>query len=133
MKFAVALIGPVLIAGATGTAWAQAPAGGNAAAGTTVFQRCMACHKVGPGAKNGLGPALNGVVGRKAAAAPGYTYSPALAGSKLVWNDATLSQFLTAPAKLVPGTKMVMSFPKPQDRADVIAYLKQFKADGSKK
>jgi cytochrome c len=106
---------------------------GNAEAGAVVFRKCLACHKVGPDAKNGIGPVLNGVVGRPAAAYPGYSYSAANRNSGLTWDDVTLTLYLHAPRKLVPGTKM--SFPgivKNQDIADVIAYLKQFKADGQR-
>lgn len=108
-----------------GAAVAQTkPAG--AAAGKLVFMRCMACHSVEKGGPNKVGPNLSGVVGRKAAAVAGYRYSPALTGAKLTWTEAQLDKWLTRPAGLVPGTSMVFAgLPKPEDRANVIAYLKK--------
>jgi len=117
-----------------GGALAGEKTSGNAAAGEKVFARCAACHQVGPAAKAGFGPVLNGVVGRKAALSACYAYSPAMKGAGLTWNTATLDRYLTAPAKLVPGTKMVFpGLPEAKDRADVIAYLRQFDAQGRKK
>lgn len=104
---------------------------GRAAAGAAVFQQCAACHAVGPGAQNGVGPVLNGVVGRPAGSAPGYRYSSAMRGSGLTWDGATLERFLGAPAEAIPGTRMGFAgLSSQQDRADVIAYLQQFAADG---
>lgn len=101
---------------------------GSAAAGEKLFkQRCAACHTVAPGAKSGVGPVLRGVVGRKAASVPGFSYSPALKGSKLVWNAASLDKYLNSPGKVVPGTRMVIAVPNPADRAAVIAYLQSQK------
>jgi cytochrome c len=104
---------------------------GNATAGATVFAQCSACHAVGPTAQKGIGPVLNGVMGRRAATSAGYRYSAALRNSALTWDEATLAHFLRAPEQVVPGTKM--AFPglaSSQDIADVIAYLKQYAADG---
>jgi cytochrome c len=104
---------------------------GNAEAGAIVFKKCLVCHKVGPQATNGVGPLLNGVVDRPAGTFPGYNYSAAMRNSGLVWDEPTLTTYLHAPRKLVPGTKMTFpGLPKDQDIADVIAYLKRFNADG---
>lgn len=104
---------------------------GNAEAGATVFKRCMACHKVGPDARKGVGPVLNGVVGRAAATYPDYSYSTAMKNSGLIWDEATLTTYLQAPRKLVPGTKMTFAgLKKQQEIADVIDYLKQYDAQG---
>jgi cytochrome c len=74
---------------------------------------------------------LNGVVGRPAGQYPNYNYSSANKNSGLVWNERTLADYLRAPAKVVPGTKMIFSgLKKDQEVSDVIAYLKQFTADG---
>jgi len=101
---------------------------GNADHGKTVFQQCKICHAVGPGAKAGVGPEQNNVIGSVAGSRAGYNYSPAMkeAGEKgLVWNEDNLNKFLENPKAVVPGTKMVFAGLKnPQDRADVIAYLK---------
>jgi cytochrome c len=106
---------------------------GRADVGAIVFKQCMACHQVGPSARNGIGPMLNGVVGRPAGLYPGYSYSSANKSSGLVWDERTLTRYLRAPADVVPGTKMIFfGLKKSQDVADVIAYLKQFDADGKR-
>jgi len=124
-----ALMGTMLVS--PSVAAPPAPAG-NAEKGKAVFARCAACHRIDPTAVGGMGPNLSGVHGRKAGMLKGYTYSPAMKASGLQWDDATLSRFLSAPTKVVPGTKM-MAPPvgDPQDRANVIAYLKT--AGGTKK
>jgi len=106
---------------------------GNAAHGQQIFARCSACHTIGQSGGK-MGPALNGVVGRKAGAVAGYAYSPAMKKSGLTWDAATLARFLQGPSKLVPGTKMFFpGLASPQDQADAVAYLKQYRGDGSKK
>lgn len=103
---------------------------GDAAAGAKVFAQCSACHAVGAGAQNNIGPPLNGVVGRAAGTYPGFRYSSAMRKSGLTWDEGTLAQYLRGPDKTVPGTKMV--FPgvaSDQDVANVIAYLKQQTAE----
>ena len=100
-------------------------------AGAVVFKKCMACHQVGPNAKNGIAPVLNGVVGRPAGQYPNYSYSSANKNSRLVWDERTLARYLRAPAKVIPGTKMIFfGLKKDQEISDVIAFLKQFAADG---
>ncbi|MBV8525155.1 MAG: cytochrome c family protein [Acetobacteraceae bacterium] len=104
------------------------------AAGEKQFAVCKACHQIGPNAKNGVGPELNGVVGRKAGSVSGYNYSPANKNSGLTWDEATLTKYLQNPQEVVKGTKMI--FPGIKDEAkvkDVIAYLAQFGPDGQKK
>lgn len=108
------------------SAWAD----GDTAAGATVFAQCSACHAIGAGAQNNVGPVLNGVVGRPAGTYPSYRYSTAMKRSGLTWDEATLKQYLKGPDKLLPGTKM--AFPglaSDADLANVIAYLKQQSAD----
>ena len=105
---------------------AAAPAG-DAAKGAKLFAQCKICHSVEPG-KNGLGPSLYDVVGRKAGTEAGFTYSPAMKNSGLTWTDAELTEYLRAPMKLVPGTKMAFAgIANEKDRADVIAYLDTLK------
>jgi cytochrome c len=97
-----------------------------------VFGKCSACHAVGPNAENKAGPILNGIVGQKAGEVPGYSFSDAMKNSGMVLDEATLTTFLKSPRKAIPGTKMTFAgLPKPQDIANVIAYLKTFAADGS--
>jgi cytochrome c len=96
---------------------AQQISQGRADVGAIVFKQCMGCHQVGPSARNGIGPVLNGVVGRPAGVYAGYSYSSANKSSGLV-----------------PGTKMIyFGLKKSQDVADVVAYLKQFNGEGQNK
>jgi len=91
------------------------------------FNACRACHTVQKDAKSGVGPNLHGVAGRPAASLSGFTYSAALKGAKLRWDDETLSDYLAAPMKKVPGTRMPIATPDPAKRAAIIAYLKSLK------
>ncbi|MDF2638739.1 MAG: cytochrome c [Novosphingobium lindaniclasticum] len=91
------------------------------------FNSCRACHSVDKGGKNGIGPNLNGIVGRNAASMPGFNYSSALKNARLSWDDRSLDTFLAAPAKKVPGTRMPIGTPDPAKRAAIIAYLKTLK------
>ncbi|MGI1661625.1 c-type cytochrome [Palleronia sp. KMU-117] len=105
---------------------------GDAARGAEIFVQCSGCHEVGPGAENAIGPHLNGVFGRRAAAFEDYRYSKGLdrAGSDgLVWDLDTLDAYLENPRILVSGTRMSFpGLPDKQDRNDVLAYLRQFSA-----
>lgn len=91
--------------------------------GALFRQRCASCHSVAPGQRTPLGPNLSGVVGRKAAATPFATYSPALKNSNLTWTRANLDRFLAAPTRMVPGTRMVVMLSDAQQRAAVLDYL----------
>ena len=100
---------------------------GDAASGAKLFAQCRVCHSVEPG-KNGLGPSMHGVVGRKAGTLAGFNYSPAMKASGFVWSDAKLNDYLRAPMKSVPGTKMAFAgIADDKRRADVIAYLDTLK------
>ncbi len=97
---------------------------GTAAAGEKVVVVCKTCHAFEAG-KNMIGPSLHGIVGRHSGIAPGYTYSAANKNSGIVWTEDKLFQYLENPQRVVPGTKMTYTGVKdPQQRADVIAYLK---------
>lgn len=125
MKLVV--ISLAVLAATAGPAHAQ-----DAAAGATVFKKCMSCHAVGEGAQNKQGPELNGLIGRPAASAAGYQYSDAMKASGLTWDEPTLTQYLKSPKAMVPGTKMAFPGLKADaDIANVIAYLRQFAADGT--
>jgi cytochrome c len=96
---------------------------GNADHGKVVFLQCKTCHVRIEG-QNRIGPSLAGVVGRKAGTVAGFSYSDANKNSGITWTPEKLFQYLEAPQRVVPGTKMTFAgLPKPQDRADVIAYL----------
>jgi cytochrome c len=98
---------------------AQGPANGAAA-----FAQCRACHTLNKGGRNGIGPNLNGVFTRPPASAAGFSYSPAFKKAALTWDDKTLGEFLAAPQKKVPGTRMPIGVSDPAKRAAIIAYLK---------
>ncbi len=109
--------------------WAQ-----DAAAGEKNFVVCRACHQIGPDAKIGIGPVLNGIVGRKAGTYEGFTYSQANRESGIIWTPEELDKYLTNPQAIIPHTKMI--FPGIRDeqkRKDVVAYLAQFGPDGQQK
>lgn len=104
-----------------------ASAEGDAAKGEKVFRKCKACHAVGEGAKNKVGPQLNGIVGRAFGSADGFGYSSALtdmAAEGKTWTEEELAGFLTKPKAYMPGTKMAFAgLRKEADVANVIAYL----------
>ncbi|MCR6631083.1 MAG: cytochrome c family protein [Magnetospirillum sp.] len=104
-----------------------AQAAGDAAAGEKVFNQCKACHTVQAG-QNRVGPSLHGVVGRKAGSVEGFNYSPAMKNSGITWTAETLDKYLAEPKTVVVGNKMAFAgLKKPEDRANVIAYLEQQK------
>ncbi len=100
-----------------------ARADGDPAKGEAIYRRCQGCHSID---RNRIGPMHKGLFGRKAGTVPGFAYSDAMKNSGIVWNEQTLDQFLQGPRKMVPGTKMTYAgVPDAQERADLIAYLKQ--------
>lgn len=97
---------------------------GNAANGEKIFGQCKTCHVAEMGV-NRVGPSLWGIVGRTAGSIEGFKYSPANKNSGLVWTEEQMFSYLEAPQKVIKGTYMAFAGLKnPQDRADVIAYLK---------
>src|SRR3954462_2231501 len=114
---------------AAGSAHAQ-----DVAAGETSFKKSLACHRVGPDAKNLVGPVLNGLEGRKSGTIEGYSYSEANKNSGITWSEDTFKEYITDPRAKIPGTKMVFAGIKNEkERGDLWAYLKQFDASGNKK
>lgn len=99
-----------------------------AAAKPPAFATCAICHKTGAGEVSPMGPNLFRVGGRKAGSLPGYAYSPAMKGSKIVWNKATLTRFVMNPKGTVPGTKMAYPGQKdPKAAAAIADYLLRLK------
>jgi cytochrome c len=106
----------------------------DATAGEQVFKRCMPCHRIGEGAKNLVGPELNGLDGRKAGSVVGYNYSDANKNSGITWSETTFKEYIKDPRAKIPGTKMVFpGIKNEKEAADLWAYLKQFGPDGKKK
>ena len=106
----------------------------DAAAGKTSFNKCMACHSIGDGAKNKVGPVLNGLDGRKSGTAPDFSYSDANKNSGITWNKDQFLDYIKDPKAKIPGTKMVFVGIKNEKEAnDVWAYISQFDKDGKTK
>ena len=100
-----------------------AHANGNAERGKELYEsRCVGCHSLDA---NRIGPKHRGVFGRKAGSVEGFTYSPAVQDSSVVWSDETLARWLTNPQEVIPGQRMNFRVSQPQDRADIVAYLKK--------
>jgi cytochrome c len=104
-----------------------ANAAGDAQAGRAAFARCASCHQVGPSARNGFGPHLNGIIGRRAGSTPDYAYSAAMKNAGIVWSEQTLTAFLKSPGDTVPGNKMrFWGIGSDRQIADLLAYLREF-------
>jgi cytochrome c len=126
---------PIVLGLAIGlAAYAGSARAQDAAAGEVAFRACRACHAVGEGAHDEVGPVLNGIVGRAAGSYPDYSYSEANKSSGLTWDEPTLTRYLKHPQSVVPGTKMSFAgVARDRDIANIIAYLKQFGPDGKKR
>jgi len=121
------VIGVVGAAGVLATAGSFASMSslvGDPGRGKTLYQACQGCHSID---ENDLGPKHRGVVGRPAGSIADYAYSAALKNSGLTWDEATLDRWLTNPSALVPGTKMFFQVGDGQNRADIIAFLREQK------
>jgi cytochrome c len=113
---------------------AQAAQAQDVAAGEQSFKKCLPCHSIGDGAKNKVGPELNGLDGRHSGSAPGYSYSDANKNSGITWDEAQFKEYIKDPKAKIPGTKMI--FPGIKNETEVNnlwAYIKQFDAEGKKK
>lgn len=103
---------------------------GDAERGAGHFRQCASCHTIGEGARNGIGPHLNGVFGRTAGTVPDASYSSnmiRMGDDGLIWTAETLDAYLENPRALVSKTRMSFRGIKdPQERADIMAYLRQF-------
>jgi cytochrome c len=104
------------------------------AAGEQSFKKCFPCHSVGEGAKNKVGPELNGLEGRHSGSAPDFNYSDANKNSGITWSEATFKDYIKDPRAKIPNTKMIFPGIKNEKEAgDLWAYLSQFGPDGKKK
>jgi cytochrome c len=123
-----ALIALTSLTAASG-AWAQ-----DVAAGKTSFNKCLACHAIGEGAKNKVGPELNGLDGRKSGTVAGYNYSDANKNSGITWGKDVFLEYIKDPKAKIPGTKMVFAGIKNETEANNLwAYISSFDKDGKQK
>ena len=122
------------LAAITVMATASAALAQDAAAGKTSFNKCLACHAVGEGAKNKVGPQLNGIDGRKSGTAPDYNYTDANKNSGITWNKENFLEYIKDPKAKIPGTKMIFAGIKNEREAnDLWAFLSQYDKDGKTK
>ena len=116
-----------LVLAAAAIGFAPAAQAQNADAGRTVYNQCRACHTIEAGGRNGVGPNLHGVFGRKAGEVQGFRYSAnlrTLAEGGLTWNEENLRRYLTNPKDVVPqGSMAFAGIRNPQQLNDLIAFL----------
>ena len=116
------------------TAAASGALAQDATAGKTSFNKCLACHAIGEGAKNKVGPVLNGLDGRKSGTVEGYSYSDANKNSGITWNKDVFLEYIKDPKAKIPATKMVFAGIKNEKEAgDLWAYVSSFDKDGKTK
>ena len=125
----ILIIAATAITISTGTARAQ-----DAQKGQMVFNMCLPCHSIGPGAQNKVGPELNGLDGRHSGSVPGFDYSEANKNSGIIWSEATFKKYIQNPQGVISGTKMIFPGVKNEQQVnDLWACLSQFTADGGTK
>ena len=118
---------------ALATAAASPASAQDISAGERSWNKCRACHQIGEGAKNLVGPQLNGLFGRHTGEVEGYSYSTAHKGANITWDEAVFAEYIKDPRAKIPGTKMVFAGIKnDKEIADLTAFLKQFGKDGKK-
>jgi cytochrome c len=128
-KLTLSVLSVITCLGGASSALAQ-----DAAAGENSFKKCLPCHSIGAGAKNKVGPELNGLDGRQSGSAPDFSYSDANKNSGVTWNKDQFLEYIKDPKAKIPGTKMVFAGIKNEKEAqDLWAYLSQFDKDGRKK
>jgi cytochrome c len=121
----------VVIASSALASAALAQDAADPAAGKTSFNKCLACHAIGEGAKNKVGPELNGIDGRKSGTAADYNYSDANKNSGITWNEAQFKEYIKDPKAKIPGTKMAFAGIKSENEINNLwAFISQFDADG---
>ena len=128
-RLTLSALGVIASSAATSAALAQ-----DVAAGKTSFNKCMACHAIGAGARNKVGPELNGLDGRKSGTAPDYSYSDADKNSGITWNEAQFKDYIKDPKAKIPGTKMAFAGIKNEKEInDLWAFIEQYDKDGKTK
>ena len=121
----------IVIAAMAAVSGAQAQ---DAAAGKASFNKCLACHAIGEGAKNKVGPELNGLDGRKSGSAEGYSYTDSNKNSGITWSKDQFLEYIKEPKAKIPNTKMVFAGIKNEKEAnDLWAFLAQYDKDGKTK
>lgn len=104
------------------------------AAGKTAFNKCVACHAVGEGVRNKVGPVLNGLDGRKSGTVEGFSYTEANRNSGITWDREQFLDYIKDPKAKIPGTRMVFAgIKKESEAADLWAFLAQYDKDGKTK
>ena len=94
--------------------------------GAKIFKKCAACHSIAQGGANKIGPALWGILGKKAGTFPGYKYSKAMVAHGKPWSFEEMNGFLTKPKDWVKGTKMsFLGLKNAKERAAVILYMNE--------
>jgi len=122
------------LAAVTSLAFASSALAQDAAAGKTSFNKCLACHAIGEGAKNKVGPELNGLDGRHSGSAPDYNYSDANKNSGITWSKDTFLEYIKDPKAKIPGTKMAFAGIKNETEASNLwTYISSFDKDGKQK
>ncbi len=123
-----------LLLAVTSIAAASSARAQDVAAGESSFRKCLPCHSIGEGAKNKVGPVLNGLDGRQSGTVEAFSYSDANKNSGITWNKDQFLEYITDPKAKIPSTKMVFAGIKNEkERNDLWAYISQFDKDGKKK
>ena len=123
------VLAAIVLAASTAAASAQ-----DVTAGEQSFKKCLPCHSVGEGAKNKVGPELNGLDGRKSGNAEAFNYTEANKNSGITWSESVFKEYIKDPRAKIPGTKMVFAGIKNEEEVNNLwAYLKQFGPNGEKK